>query len=191
MRYLACLLLLLACAPPDYFPLRPGTHLAFRAVTIGEQDSAVVAEHAYLFDFTAPRTEPGLGKLQAVEFRRDSGEPSTWYFQRRRDGVWLLLPGVANADVPPVPGWLKVLELPLRAERIWYADAERGAAFELVGFEDVAVPAGNFARCARIRVHTGEARALIDFWLAPGAGLVRWRRRLGAGRVEISELVSV
>jgi hypothetical protein len=153
-------------------------------------DSSIIEKHTYTFAFAGTRSEPGFGRLHVVEFGRDLGSASTWLFQRRRDGVYLLLPGVAADDVPTVPGWLKIVEFPMRAERMWYADDQHGAAFELLGFERASVPAGSLNRCARIRAHTGESHSLLDFWLAPDQGLIRWERRLSRNRVEVSERMS-
>ena len=181
----------MACRRPDYFPLRPGAGLTFaaRTVEVTNGDSLVVEEHGYSFTVTGTRTETGLGRLIEVEFRRDSGAASKWLFQRRRDGVWLVLPGVAS-DFPTAPGWLQIVQWPLRVDRMWYGNAERDVGFEVRAIETVEIPAGRFEKCFRIRARTAGSDSPIDFWLAPDTGLVRWTRGAGRDRVEISELVS-
>jgi hypothetical protein len=110
--------------------------------------------------------------------------------QKRRDGVWLLLPGAAGADFEAPPDWIKILAPPLKPERAWVGNQAWGVAFEVRAIEDVATPAGSFRRCVRIRVRVSGEGDFIDYWLAPGAGLVRWQRRLSPGHFEIAELVS-
>lgn len=188
----ALCLLVLACHRPDYFPLRPGTILTFAARTVDTSniDSTVVEEHGYTFAVTGTRNEPGLGRLVEVELRRDSAAASRWLFQRRRDGVWLLLPGVAS-DFPTAPGWLRIVEWPLRVDRAWYGNDTRDVEFEVRAIETIETPAGRFEKCFHIRARAPGSGSPVDFWLAPDTGVVRWSRAAGRGRVEISQLVSV
>jgi hypothetical protein len=133
------------------------------------------------------RNDPGLGRVAVVELSRDPFYGTTWYLRKRHNEVWLHLPGASGPDLDAPSDWVKILSPPLRPERSWLGNRTWGVGFEVRALEDITTPAGSFRRCVRIRV-SGEGD-VIDYWLAPNAGLVRWQRRLGPGRIEDAAIV--
>jgi hypothetical protein len=51
--------------------------------------------------------------------------------------------------------------------------------------DSVEIPAGRVRNCFRIRVHAPNPY-LMDVWLAPDAGIIRWQRTFSAVRSENS-----
>ena len=111
----------------------------------------------------------------------------SFFFRKTRDAVFVL-PASHLDGLELTSGWVKLLELPLREGGFWYGDAENSASFEVMARETVETPLGRFRDCFRIRIHAPEPY-LMDVWLAPDAGIVRWLRRFSGTRFEVSELV--
>lgn len=96
------------------------------------------------------------------------------------------LPASHLDGLEPTSGWAKLLELPLRAGAFWYGDEEHSVSLEVMAAETVETPLGRFRGCFRIRIHASEPY-LVDVWLAPDVGIVRWNRRFSASRFEVAE----
>jgi hypothetical protein len=180
------------CSRPDYFPLKPGRTwtLLGRTYATDGSDTTEIAERTYTFAVRDWRNDSSFGRVAVVEL---TGEPfygSTWYLQKRRDGVWLLLPAATGGEIEAPTDWIRILAPPLKPERAWVGNRAWDVAFELRAIEDVATPARAFRRCVRIRVRVSGEGEFIDYWLAPNAGLVRWQRRFGPDHFETAELVS-
>ena len=185
---LAAVLLVACCRKPDYFPLqdnqvrRYAGALEVMPTEAGEQESL-----AYTITVTGSAVEPGLGRVWEVLITRNE-EPFLSFFVRRTKDAVFILPASHLDGLEPTSGWVKLLELPLRAGAFWYGDAEHSVSFEVMARGDLVTPAGRFRNCFRLQVHAPEPY-VITFWLAPDAGIVRWNRRFAAYRREVTELI--
>ena len=183
------LALLLSCRKPDYFPLADNQEWEFAAseYAVTQSDTTQTAVRTYTIAVTGSAVEPGMGRVYEVRINRD-GEPYlSFLFRKTRDAIFLL-PESHLDGLEPTYGWMKLLELPLRVGTLWYGDEERLASFEVMAREDAVTQEGSFRDCFRIRVHAPEPY-LIDVWLAPDEGVVRWHRRFSATRFELAERV--
>ena len=179
----------LACRKPDYFPLRENQQWRYVAsgYEIVPPDTAEAGGRTYAIAVTGSATEPGIGKVYEVRVTRD-GEPYlSFYFRKTRNAVFVL-PASHLDGLEPTSGWVKLLELPLREGGFWYGDAENSVSFEVMARETVETPMGRFCDCFRIRIHAPEPY-LMDVWLAPDAGIVRWNRRFSSTRFEVVERI--
>ena len=118
---------------------------------------------------------------------RDEESYLSFFFRKTRDAVFVL-PASHLDGLGPTSGWMKLLELPLREGAFWYGDEARSLSFEVIAVETMETPAGSFRNCFRIWIHSPEPY-LIDVWLAPDVGIVRWHRRLSASRFEVAERI--
>jgi hypothetical protein len=179
----------LACRKPDYFPLREKQELRYAATDYrsATSDTVETGASAYVIAVTGSTPEPGIGRVFAVRISRNGERYLSFLFRKTRDAVFVL-PASHLDGLEPTSGWVKLLELPLREGGFWYGDAEHSASFEVMAHETVETPAGGFRDCLRIRIHAPQPY-LMDVWLAPDAGIVRWLRRFSASRFEVSELV--
>ena len=109
----------------------------------------------------------------------------SFFFRKTRDAVFVL-PASHLDGLEPTSGWVKLLELPLREGAFWYGDEEHLVSFEVMARETVELTMGRFRDCFRIRIHAPEPY-LMDVWLAPDAGVIRWSRRFSSSRFEIAE----
>jgi hypothetical protein len=185
---LAVLLLVGSCRKPDYFPLEDGQVRRYTATgfEIVKTDTAETESLTYAIAVSGTGTAAGLGRVYEVTITRDDEPYLSFFFRKTRDAV-LVLPAAHLDGLEPTPGWVRLLELPLRNDAFWYGDAERSVSFEVMGHEDVFVPAGGFRNCFRIRIHAAEPY-VMDFWLASNAGVVKWQRRFSGNRFEIARL---
>jgi hypothetical protein len=185
---LTIILLAASCRKPDYFPLSDGR--AWRYAATGYQvvgsDTIKTDSMSYAINVAGLGTEVGLGTVYEVRVTRDDEPYLSFYFRKTRDAV-LVLPSAHLDGLEPTPGWVRLLELPLRKEALWYGDADHSVSFEVMAREDVSVPAGAFRNCFRIRIHAAEPYSM-DFWLAPNTGIVQWRRRFSKTRFEAVRL---
>jgi hypothetical protein len=177
------------CTKPDYFPLTEKQEWRY---TAGEcrtttPDTVTAGTRTYVIAVTGSALEPGLGRTFEVRITRDEEPYLSFYFRKTRNAVFVL-PASHLDGLEPAAGWLKLLKLPLRDGAFWYGDDEHSVSFEVMERGPIDTPAGTYRDCFRIRIHAPEPH-LMDVWLAPDAGIVRWLRRFSATRFEISELV--
>jgi len=193
MKSLAATALLLAAVPglscrkPDYFPLKEHQqwHFAATEYAVVPPDTAETEVRTYVIAVTGSAIEPGVGRVYEVRLTR-GGEPYlSFFFGKTRDAVYVL-PASHLDGLEPTSGWLRLLELPLRAGALWYGDRERSASFEVMTREEIETPLGTSRDCFRIRIHAPQPY-LMDVWLAPNAGVVRWVRRFSPARFEVAE----
>lgn len=178
----------IACRKSDYFPLDDGRTWRYAAAgyEVVGTDTIVTENRTYAIVVTGSGIEAGLGKVYELRITRDDEPYLSFFLRKTRDAV-LVLPAAHLDGRQPTSGWVRLLELPLRNDAFWYGDAEHSVSFEATAREDVFVPAGRFAHCFRIRIHAAEPY-VIDFWLAPNAGIVQWQRRLSRNRFETARL---
>ena len=185
---LALGLFVLSCRKPDYFPLKDNQEWRFADVSVasltekGEQESL-----AYAIKVTGSAVQPRLGKVYEVRVTRN-GEPYMAFFFRKTTDAVFVLPASHLDGLGPTPGWVKLLELPLREDAFWYGDAEHSVSFEVMAREDIGVPAGRLRNCFRVRIHAPVPYRFI-LWLAPDAGIVRWTRTFSRTRSEVCERI--
>jgi hypothetical protein len=177
----------LACRKPDYFPLKDNQEWQYAAneYKVVPPDTIAAESKTYAIAVTGSAVEPGLGKVSEVRITRD-GEPYLSFFFRKTHNAVFVLPHLDGLE--PTSGWVKLLELPLRAGAFWYGDEERSVSFEVMARETVETPMGRFRDCIRIRIHAPEPY-LMDVWLAPDVGIIRWNRRFSASRFEVAERI--
>jgi len=186
---LAVILLVLACRRPDYFPLKENQEwwYAATAYEVVGLDTSQTGSPAYAIAVVGSAVEPGLGKVFEVSVRRDGESHLSFLFRKTRTAVFVL-PTSHLDEFGPTAGWVKLLELPLREGAFWYGDREQSLSAEAIALETVETSAGSFRNCFRIRIHA-PVPYLIDLWLAPDKGIVRWRRRFSASRFEVAEQI--
>jgi hypothetical protein len=185
---LLLVLVVVACRRPDYLPIRDGQAWRFAGVT--EVDAVEESEYeslAYAISVAGSATAAGLGRVNEVLITRND-EPYMTFFLRKTKAALFALPASHLDGWEPTSGWVRLLELPLREGALWYGDEARAVSFEVMAREDIAVPAGRFRDCFRIRIHAAAPYAM-DFWLAPDEGIVRWNRRLSPSRRELAERI--
>ena len=176
----------LACRKPDYFPLKDNQVWRYAATGCEvRQPHTIEAESlTYAIAVTGSAVEPGLGRVYEVRITRDDEPYMSFFFRKTRDALFVL-PASHLDGLEPTSGWVKLLELPLREGAFWYGDAEHSVSFEVMARDSVEIPAGRFRNCFRIRVHAPNPY-LMDVWLAPDAGIIRWQRTFSAVRSENS-----
>lgn len=177
-----------SCRKPDHFPLKDNQEWWYAATEydIVLPDTTTTDGRTYTIAVTGSAVEPGLGKVYEVRITRDEEPYLSFYFRKTRSAVFVL-PASHLDGLEPTSSWVKLLELPLREDGFWYGDAERSVSFEVMARETVETPMGRFRDCFRIRIHAPQPY-LMDVWLAPDAGIVRWLRRFSGTRFEVSEI---
>ena len=181
---IAFVVLVLACRKPDYFPLKDNQEWRYAATEYeaAPPDTTVTGTRAYAIAVTGSAVEPGLGRIYDVRMTRDEEPYLSFFFRKTRNAV-SVLPASHLDGLEPTSGWVKLLELPLREGAFWYGDEERSVSFEVLAREPVETPSGRFHDCFRIRIHAPEPY-LMDVWLAPDVGIIRWRRAFSSVRSE-------
>ena len=176
----------LACRKPDYFPLKDNQIWRYAATgcEVLQPDTIETESLTYAIAVTGSAVEPRLGRVYEVRITRDDEPYMSFFFRKTRDALFVL-PASHLDGLEPTSGWVKLLELPLRKGAFWYGDAEHSVSFEVMARDSVGIPAGRFRNCYRIRVHAPNPY-LMDMWLAPDAGIVRWQRTFSAVRSENS-----
>jgi hypothetical protein len=192
--YLALVLLLvgvaaLACRKPDYLPLNDNQVWRYAATGNEVRQSQTIETESltYAIAVTGTALQPGLGRVCEVRITRNEEPYLSFFFRKTRDAVFVL-PASHLDGLEPTSGWVKLLELPLREGAFWYGDAEHLVSFEVMARDSVEIPAGRFRNCFRIRIHAPNPY-LMDVWLAPDAGVVRWQRTFSSIRSENSERI--
>ena len=186
---IAVTLLVLACRRPDYFPLKDNQEWRYAATAyeIDEPDTNEAGSLTYAIAVTGSAVEPELGRICEVRITRDE-EPYLSFFFRKTGNAVFVLPTSHLDGLGPTSSWVKLLELPLREGAFWYGDQEHSLSFEVVALETGETPAGSFQDGFRVRIHA-PVPYLIDFWLAPHVGIIRWHRRFSASRFEVAERI--
>jgi hypothetical protein len=186
---IAIIPLILACRRPDYFPLKVNEEWRYAATEyeVVPPETTETETRTYTIAVTASAVEPGLGLVYEVRITHNEEPYLVFSFRKTRNAVFVL-PTSHLGGIEPNSGWLKLLELPLRESAFWYGDAEHSVSFEAMARADTETPAGRFRDCFRVRVHAAEPY-LIDFWLAPDAGIIRWHRRFSSSRFENADRI--
>jgi len=176
----------LACRQPDYFPLKDNQVWRYAATgsEVRQSGTIEVESLTYAIAVSGSAIQPGLGRVCDVRITRNEEPYLSFFFRKTRDAVFVL-PASHLDGLEPTSGWVKLLELPLREGAFWYGDAEHSVSFEVMARDSVEIPAGRFRNCFRIRVHAPNPY-LMDVWLAPDAGIVRWQRTFSSVRSENS-----
>jgi hypothetical protein len=176
----------LACRKPDYFPLRDQPVWRYAATGSEVRQSQTIGTESltYAIAVTGSAIQPGLGRVYDVRITRNEEPYLSLFFRKTRDAVFVL-PASHLDGIEPTSGWVRLLELPLREGAFWYGDAQHSVSFEVMARDSVEIPAGRFRNCFRIRVHAPNPY-LMDVWLAPDAGIVRWQRTFSSVRSENS-----
>jgi hypothetical protein len=176
----------ISCRKPDYFPLTDNQEWRYAATEfeIVLPDTTATGGRTYAIAVTGSAIEPGLGKVSEVRITRDEDPYLSFYFRKTRNELFVL-PASHLDGFEPTSGWIQLLELPLREGAFWYGDQEHSVSFEVMARETVETPMGRFRDCFRIRIHAPEPY-LMDVWLAPNAGVIRWQRTFSAVRSENS-----
>ena len=154
---------------------------------VAGDDTFEIRNLAYTISLSDSGRVPGLGQIYKTHLSRDGDSYLSLIFRKTQDAVFVLHPSQSD-EFTPAPRWIRLIELPLREGAIWFGDPERSVSFEVIDREDVETSLGVVRDCFRIRIHAEEP-FLMDIWLAPDIGIVRWRRRLSATRFELSERV--
>lgn len=180
-------LAVLSCHRPDYFPLKDNMELRFAATEyeVVGNDTTRTESPTYAMAVTDSAFVPNLGRVYDIQVTRDEEPYMSFFLRKTRDGIFVL-PASQVDEIEMAQGWVRLLEVPLRENALWYGDTERSVSFEVVAREDVMTSAGRVRNCFRIRIHADEPY-LMDIWLAPDVGIIRWNRRLPASRYELSE----
>jgi len=178
-----------ACRRPDYFPLKDNQVWRYAATGCEVLPPHTIETESltYAIAVTGSAVEPGLGRVYEVRIRRGDEPYMAFFFRKTRDALFVL-PASHLDGLEPTSGWVKLLELPLRVGAFWYGDEERSVSFEVMARETVEASMGRFRDCFRIRIHAPEPY-LIDVWLAPDAGIIRWNRRFSASWFEVAERI--
>ena len=186
---IAVILLVLACRRSDYFPLKDNQEwrYAVTAYEVVEPDTNEVGSLTYAITVTGSAVEPGLGRIYEVRITRDE-EPYLSFFFRKTGNAVFVLPTSQLDGLGPTSNWVKLLELPLREDAFWYGDQEHSLPFEVTALETMEASARCLRNCFRIRIHA-PVLYLIDLWLAPDVGIIRWHRRFSASRFEVAERI--
>ncbi len=186
---IAVIPLILACRRPDYFPLKNNQEWRYAATAyeVVEPDTNEAESPAYAIAVTGSAVEPGLGRAHKVRITRDEGPHLSFFFRKTGNAVFVL-PTSQLDGLGPTLGWWKLLGPPLHEGAFWHGDQEHSLPFEAIALETVETPADSFRNCFRVRVHAAEPH-LIDFWLAPDVGIIRWRRCFSASRFEVAERI--
>lgn len=111
---------------------------------------------------------PRLGKVWVVETPLQSGSSTMYYYERKGDTIFKLVPGRGGMVERIV-----YLIQPLSVGRKWFDSYEEREETEVVAQEDVTVPAGSFAACFRVETKSSKVNFHQTLWLASGLGVVK------------------
>ncbi len=120
---------------------------------------------------------PGIGKVWVVEAPLDSIRFTVYYFAKKADTVFKIIPARGGK-----PERIVYLLQPLVRGKNWYDSDDERERFEVVAQEAVSVPAGDFQNCFLVRTTSNRVNFQQNLWLAPGLGVVkrekvqRWSR---------------
>ncbi len=154
----------------DFFPLIPN---AVRIMQVTEQrvagkDTTVYSEVRVVEVVKGLKKVPRLGKVWVVETPLKAGSSSMYYYERKGDTIFKLVPGRGGMVERIV-----YLIQPLSVGRRWFDSYQEREESEVVVQEDVTVPAGSFARCYRVETRSGRVNFHQTLWLASGLGVVK------------------
>ncbi|MEO0005020.1 MAG: hypothetical protein ABIK49_03345 [candidate division WOR-3 bacterium] len=163
----------------DFFPLVPNAVRIMKVTerTITGKDTTVRSEVRVVEVVKGLKEVPRLGKVWVVETPLQSGSSTIYYYERKGDTVFKLVPGRGGRVERIV-----YLIQPLSVGRKWFESDEEREETEVVAEEDVSVPAGFFAGCFRVETRSSKVDFHQRLWLASGLGVVkrekeqRWSR---------------
>jgi hypothetical protein len=163
----------------DFFPLVPGAVRIMKVYEhkIAGRDTTAQTEVRVTEVVMGLKDVPQLGKVWVIEAPLDSGKKTVYFYDRRGDTIFKIVPGRGGK-----PERILYLRLPLRIGDRWYeSDAERELT-EVVAIDSVDVPAGKFQNCYKLETKSNKVDFQRTLWLLPGLGAVkrekiqRWRR---------------
>ncbi len=154
----------------DFFPLIPG---AVRIMKVYEQrvigqDTARWERVMVTEAVRGEKNIPGVGKVWVVEAPVDSTHFTVYYFEKKADTVFKIIPGRGGR-----PERIVYLLQPLVVGKNWYDSDEERERFEVVAQESVSVPAGDFHNCFLIRTISERVNFQQNLWLVSGLGVVK------------------
>ena len=177
-----------SCRKPDYSPLKNNQEWRFAGISeLNVNEMPEPESLAYAIAVTGSAIQPGLGRVYEVGVTRNE-EPYLSLFVRKAKDAVFLLPASHLDGLEPTSGRVKLLELPLREDAHWDGDDEHSVSFRVLTREDIEIPAGRFRNCFCVLVDAPRPYGFA-FWLAPGAGVVRWSRSFSRVRFELTERV--
>lgn len=179
--FITALVLFVGCRRQrlDFFPLVPGAVRIMKVYEhkIAGRDTTAQTEVRVTEVVMGLKDVPQLGKVWVIEAPLDSGKKTVYFYDRRGDTIFKIVPGRGGK-----PERILYLRLPLRIGDRWYeSDAERELT-EVVAIDSVDVPAGKFQNCYKLETKSNKVDFQRTLWLLPGLGAVkrekiqRWRR---------------
>ncbi|MGQ9678520.1 MAG: hypothetical protein ACUVUD_04490 [bacterium] len=163
----------------DFFPLIPNAVRVMKVYErkISGKDTTTLNEVRVSEVVRGVRAVPQLGKVWVVEAPLDSGKATVYYYDRRGDTIFKIVPGRGGR-----PERILYLLLPLSVGEKWFdSEAEREVT-EVVAIESVDVPAGKFQNCYKLQTKSNRVNFQQTLWLLPGLGVVKRERIQRWGR---------
>lgn len=154
----------------DFFPLIPNAVRVMKVYgyKIVGKDTTTVNEIRVSEVVRGVKAVPKLGKVWVVESPLDSGRVTVYYYDRRGDSIFKIVPGRGGR-----PERILYLLLPLEVGEKWFdSEAEREVT-EVVAIDSVDVPAGRFENCYKLQTKSNRVNFQQTLWLLPGLGAVK------------------
>ncbi|MCL6465906.1 MAG: hypothetical protein K6T77_04010 [candidate division WOR-3 bacterium] len=179
--FITALVLFVGCRRQrlDFFPLVPGAVRIMKVYEhkIAGRDTTAQTEVRVTEVVMGVKDVPQLGKVWVVEAPLDSGKKTVYFYDRRGDTIFKIVPGRGGK-----PERILYLRLPLRVGDRWYESETERELTEVVAIDSVDVPAGKFQNCYKLETKSNKVDFQRTLWLLPGLGAVkrekiqRWRR---------------
>lgn len=154
----------------DFFPLVPNAVRVMKVYgyRIVGKDTTTLNEVRVAEVVRGVKAVPKLGKVWVVEAPLDSGKATVYYYDRRGDSIFKIVPGRGGR-----PEKILYLLLPLKVGEKWFdSEAEREVT-EVVAIDSVDVPAGRFENCYKLQTKSNRVNFQQTLWLLPGLGAVK------------------
>lgn len=154
----------------DFFPLIPNAVrvMKFYGYKIVGKDTTTVNEIRVSEVVRGLKAVPKLGKVWVVESPLDSGRVTVYYYDRRGDSIFKIVPGRGGR-----PERILYLLLPLEVGEKWYDSEAKREVTEVVAIDSVDVPAGRFENCYKLQTKSNRVNFQQTLWLLPGLGAVK------------------
>ncbi len=179
--FITALVLFVGCRRQrlDFFPLVPGAVRIMKVYEhkIAGRDTTAQTEVRVTEAVMGLKDVPQLGKVWVIEAPLDSGKKTVYFYDRRGDTIFKIVPGRGGK-----PERILYLRLPLRVGDRWYESEAERELTEVVAVDSVDVPAGKFQNCYKLETKSNKVDFQRTLWLLPGLGAVkrekiqRWQR---------------